>query len=157
MLGLDCEMGSTDLPNHSTSIDFRAQRSVRALTSICVCSCMLLLNVVHLQAAQCVEDIYSSFRVRKARKMNPKNPPIRGGRRECPVCGKSSYSKDGIHPQCAAVQADMPRQKRLVDAKKKKCAEPKKDKPRHSFKKTCPKCKTEVHIRLKTCACGHVF
>jgi hypothetical protein len=32
----------------------------------------------------------------------------------CPVCGKRSYSRDGIHPQCAMVQADAPRKMRLA-------------------------------------------
>jgi hypothetical protein len=31
----------------------------------------------------------------------------------CPVCGKSTYSRDGIHPQCSMVQADEPRKLRL--------------------------------------------
>jgi hypothetical protein len=45
----------------------------------------------------------------------------------CPVCGKASYSKEGVHPQCAVVQADAPRKLRLAaqkvkEAKKKKAA-----------------------------------
>lgn len=36
----------------------------------------------------------------------------------CPVCGHSSYSSNGIHPQCAVTQADEPRKARLVAAKK---------------------------------------
>ena len=24
----------------------------------------------------------------------------------CPICGVASYSRDGIHPQCALLQAD---------------------------------------------------
>ena len=31
----------------------------------------------------------------------------------CPVCGKASYSRGGIHPQCAVQQADEPRNVRL--------------------------------------------
>lgn len=31
----------------------------------------------------------------------------------CPVCGKTSYSKDGIHPQCALVKAEEPRMKKI--------------------------------------------
>ena len=27
----------------------------------------------------------------------------------CPICGKASYSRDGIHPQCALQRADEPR------------------------------------------------
>jgi hypothetical protein len=29
--------------------------------------------------------------------------------RLCPVCGRSSYSRDGIHPQCSMLQADSKR------------------------------------------------
>lgn len=36
----------------------------------------------------------------------------------CPVCGKRSYSLRGIHPQCAVVQADAPRQAALAAAKR---------------------------------------
>lgn len=43
-----------------------------------------------------------------------------GGRspKICPVCGSSSYSRDGIHPQCAQQQADAPRIAK-IKAKKK--------------------------------------
>ncbi len=41
----------------------------------------------------------------------------------CPVCGKRSYSRQGVHPQCAMVQADAPRQLRLTAAKKAKAKE----------------------------------
>jgi len=37
--------------------------------------------------------------------------------RVCPVCGKASYSRSGIHPQCAATQADKSRRQRLAAAK----------------------------------------
>ena len=36
----------------------------------------------------------------------------------CPVCGHSSYSQHGIHPQCAVEQADAPRRAQLSAAKK---------------------------------------
>jgi hypothetical protein len=39
----------------------------------------------------------------------------------CPICGHSSYSPDGIHPQCAVTQADAPRKTQL-DATKKAMA-----------------------------------
>jgi hypothetical protein len=38
----------------------------------------------------------------------------------CPVCGKRSYSREGIHPQCAMTQADAPRRLRLAVEKKAK-------------------------------------
>ena len=39
--------------------------------------------------------------------------------RACPVCGKPSYSREGIHPQCAVQQADAPRQRDLAEEKRK--------------------------------------
>jgi hypothetical protein len=36
----------------------------------------------------------------------------------CPVCGYSSYSSSGIHPQCAVSQADEPRRLRLAAERK---------------------------------------
>jgi hypothetical protein len=41
----------------------------------------------------------------------------------CPVCGKRSYSRGGIHPQCAMIQADAPRNLRLAAEKKAKAKE----------------------------------
>lgn len=38
----------------------------------------------------------------------------------CPVCGHSSYSSTGIHPQCAAERADEPRRLKLVAERKAK-------------------------------------
>jgi hypothetical protein len=38
----------------------------------------------------------------------------------CPICGKASYSRGGIHPQCAVAQADEPRSVRIRLARKKK-------------------------------------
>jgi hypothetical protein len=36
----------------------------------------------------------------------------------CPVCGKQSYSREGIHPQCATIQADAPRKEQLAAKRK---------------------------------------
>lgn len=41
-------------------------------------------------------------------------------RNVCPICGKDSYSRGGIHPQCAVQQADEPRNQRLKLERKKK-------------------------------------
>ncbi len=38
--------------------------------------------------------------------------------KNCPVCGAKAYSLEGIHPQCAVLQADAPRKERLVAEKK---------------------------------------
>ena len=47
-------------------------------------------------------------------------PLMRSGqpRRLCPVCGTVSYSRYGIHPQCAQQQADAPRLERLRAARR---------------------------------------
>ena len=84
-------------------------------------------------------------------------PIIAGGQgKTCPVCGQNSYSRDGIHPQCAVEQSDEPRKQQL--AAKKKAEASKKKKPRQkSFNKKCPKCHSEVHVRRKQCDCGHPF
>jgi hypothetical protein len=51
---------------------------------------------------------------------NSKPTPLipQPSRKTCPICGHSSYSPDGIHPQCAVTQADAPRQAQLSAAKK---------------------------------------
>jgi hypothetical protein len=38
----------------------------------------------------------------------------------CPVCGKKSYSRAGIHPQCAVKQADALSKARLAALQQKK-------------------------------------
>jgi hypothetical protein len=79
-------------------------------------------------------------------------PPVRA---LCPICGKAAYSRGGIHPQCAMQQADEPRQVKLRAAKKVEAA---KEKPRQrSWKKRCPKCGTDVHVRREACECGFKF
>jgi endogenous inhibitor of DNA gyrase (YacG/DUF329 family) len=76
-------------------------------------------------------------------------------KRLCPICGKASYSRDGIHPQCSLNQADAARNAMLREKRK---LEPKREKPKQpSFSKTCPKCGVHVHVRLQGCACGQVF
>ncbi len=93
--------------------------------------------------------------------MRYKKPtPILGerNRKICPVCGKRSYSAGGIHPQCAAQQADAPREQQL---KAKKEAEAKKKKKKLLTKKPrqkkCPKCGVGQPIRKKKCDCGFDF
>lgn len=84
-------------------------------------------------------------------------PLIRGRRRDpCPVCGEVSYSLTGIHPQCAARQADARRLERVKRNKKVKVAQ----KPTIQIKvwqKRCPKCRAVQHVRKKVCDCGHTF
>ena len=74
----------------------------------------------------------------------------------CPICGKASYSRGGIHPQCAMQQADEPRTLKLREARKAEVKAAGKARPR-SWKKRCPKCGTSLHVRREQCECGHKF
>jgi hypothetical protein len=77
------------------------------------------------------------------------------GRKVCPVCGQVSYSPAGVHPQCAETQAD---EQRMKQAKAKKNAKPVSLAATPSaWRKPCPKCGTQVHVRKAQCACGHKF
>lgn len=75
--------------------------------------------------------------------------PERG---KCPVCGHTSYSSTGIHPQCAMQAADEVYVKRVLS---KKPPVPKSG-PRH-FEKLCPRCKAILHVRRIACHCGFEF
>jgi len=79
--------------------------------------------------------------------------PVRKGKL-CPVCGQSSYSKDGVHPQCSVQLADEQRAKELLESRKTAVST---EQPRKSWNKQCPKCKTQLHVRRKECDCGHTF
>jgi len=54
-----------------------------------------------------------------------KTTPIFSDRNKkiCPICGKRSYSRDGVHPQCSAIQADAPRKMALAAERKAKALE----------------------------------
>jgi len=77
---------------------------------------------------------------------------ITGAQPLCPVCGKASYSRDGIHPQCAVTRNDRARTK---DKKSKVAAKPKP--ARTPWLKRCPKCSRQVASRRHTCDCGFEF
>lgn len=73
----------------------------------------------------------------------------------CPVCGQAAYSLGGIHPQCAIQQADEPR---VVKMRAAKATEPKVEKPaKQIWKKRCPHCGAQTHVRREVCECGHKF
>jgi hypothetical protein len=81
------------------------------------------------------------------------------GRRICPVCGTRSYSREGIHPQCAQQRADDERMQRVKKAQEsapppEPSSNPAALRPWH---KRCPRCQAEVHIRKPACDCGHDF
>lgn len=80
------------------------------------------------------------------------------GHNLCPVCGKRSYSAAGTHPQCAQRRAEAVRREEM--AAEKTAEEPppaKAPRQQRSWKKKCPKCDAELHIRKKICSCGHNF
>lgn len=82
--------------------------------------------------------------------MNHTKPKFVGpDRAVCPVCGTTSYSRDGIHPQCAVTRADkiVPRAK----AKAEKTGR------LGQWRKRCPRCKRELPARRMVCDCGHSF
>lgn len=80
-------------------------------------------------------------------------------RPKCPVCGHPTYSRAGIHPQCAQKRADDQRMEAIKAERKagpdeKKAVSPDEIK---SWHKRCPKCRAEVHIRRSECDCGFHF
>jgi hypothetical protein len=89
---------------------------------------------------------------------NKKPEPLihRRKRQRCPVCHELSYSASGIHPQCAVRQADAIRMQHVREQ-----AQQKRQVTRTAdiapWQKVCPKCKAVVHVRKKTCECGHAF
>jgi hypothetical protein len=94
--------------------------------------------------------------------MNAKRPgPLFAApsRPVCPVCGAPSYSRAGIHPQCAQDRADEKRMQEVKAKQKSKKPQQKIVSPEAvtSWHKRCPKCRMEVHIRRSACDCGHRF
>lgn len=75
------------------------------------------------------------------------------GRPRCPVCGSPSYSADGIHPQCAALQWDRQRMALVKEAPPLPAQKPKRlvVKPWHRL---CPRCGIQSHFRKPQCSCG---
>src|SRR6059036_3739338 len=63
----------------------------------------------------------------------------------CPICSKPTYSRGGIHPQCAMEQADEPRVIQLRNARR---ADVKTEKPSPQVhKKKCPECDASSDAR----------
>lgn len=71
----------------------------------------------------------------------------------CPVCGKPSYSKAGVHPQCAAVRMDQA----LTAERKEQAVETAPQAPRRPWLKSCPRCQRQLPARRVMCECGHNF
>jgi hypothetical protein len=76
----------------------------------------------------------------------------------CPVCGKRSYSAAGTHPQCALHQAEAARKQQMAAEKAAEEKPPAKaPREKRTWRKKCPECDADVHIRKKVCDCGHNF
>jgi len=91
--------------------------------------------------------------------MQHKKPPplVSGSRRPvCPVCGQTSYSRAGIHPQCAVKQADDKRLERIRE-RNRAGSDPPLNIVSGAWQKVCPKCNTSLHVRRKACDCGFEF
>lgn len=80
-------------------------------------------------------------------------PPV-VARPLCPVCGKASYSKAGVHPQCVVARADA------VDRANRKAntVTVKPPPATGSWRsKKCPKCQRSISMNRHKCDCGHVI
>jgi hypothetical protein len=78
----------------------------------------------------------------------------------CPVCGQSSYSSGGIHPQCSVALADEKQKRQLVAEKTAAAKRKAKIKVPERLvwnMKKCPKCSAKLHVRIKNCGCGYEF
>jgi len=73
----------------------------------------------------------------------------------CPVCGITSYSASGVHPQCAMAAADQVLTRRIKDRNnlgpKPAVAE------LRQYEKRCPRCRAILHVRKRVCDCGHTW
>src|SRR6478752_2405084 len=73
----------------------------------------------------------------------------------CPICSKPTYSRGGIHPQCAMEQADEPRVTLLRNARR---ADVKRVRPiPQVHKKRCPECDSYSDAQREVCWCGFRF
>ena len=75
-------------------------------------------------------------------------------RKLCPVCGETSYSLMGVHPQCAANQADVNRVNGTSHTEKSTDTETS-DSHQKAWHKPCPVCRKLNHVRKSVCECGH--
>lgn len=79
---------------------------------------------------------------------------VQAPRPRCPVCGEVTYSRAGIHPQCAQERSDAEQKERLKEAADN--AEDEVDDLK-AWHRRCPSCNAQVHIRRDACECGHVL
>ncbi|MEK6270859.1 MAG: hypothetical protein N2B57_08905 [Planctomycetales bacterium] len=88
----------------------------------------------------------------------PPPPEVAQSGKVCPVCGDRSYSPSGTHPQCAQQKAETAHSDQIIaQRKKEEESQEKQQSTGRSWKKSCPKCRAEIHVRKKICPCGHAF
>lgn len=76
-------------------------------------------------------------------------------RTKCPICGQTTFSRGGVHPQCAMQQADAPR---IAQLRAKSHAAAKIEKAKGPIrKKKCPTCDALHDVGQKVCKCGFRF
>jgi hypothetical protein len=76
---------------------------------------------------------------------------------DCPVCGKTTYSRGGIHPQCASERADRAVRAERKAAEEKMGQDATTIQPRQQWTKQCSRCQRLVPARRAVCDCGHIF
>jgi hypothetical protein len=76
---------------------------------------------------------------------------------DCPVCGKTTYSRGGIHPQCASQRAAKIVRAAHLEAEEKTGKVAAIAQPRQQWTKQCGKCKRLIHVRCAVCECGFAF
>jgi hypothetical protein len=80
----------------------------------------------------------------------PPPPEVAQSGKVCPVCGDRSYSPSGTHPQCAQQKAETAHSDQIIaQRKKEEESQEKQQSTGRSWKKTCPKCRAEIHVRKK--------
>lgn len=75
----------------------------------------------------------------------------------CPVCGKVTYSRGGIHPQCASERQDKIVTAARQATQDKSSGSATLAQPRKQWTKPCPRCKRQLPARRAACECGFSF
>jgi hypothetical protein len=90
--------------------------------------------------------------------LNNRPPPLYPAplRATCPVCGHTSYSATGVHPQCSMQKADMERMRHVKKQRRveRTAADVAELSP---WQKVCPRCRLVAHVRKRDCTCGYKF
>jgi hypothetical protein len=75
----------------------------------------------------------------------------------CPICGHASYSRAGIHPQCAMAAEDKVHSQRISAHRLAEPTPPVSMTTLRRHEKRCPRCMAVHPLRRHKCECGHTF